>query len=89
MKLSISLQMPEETREEYSRCRTSIEDTVARALQLVDSGHESRVEWLMLSKLYTSLQKKKKTDRVTNLIKMIEPVLRKYGYYGVATNEQQ
>lgn len=62
----------------------SVEDQVREALECIDSGHDSHVEWNMIRRLYRQLHDmKKKSPRVENLMKMIEPVLQKYGYFGV------
>lgn len=61
----------------------SIEDQVKDAIDCIDSGYKSDVEWLMINKLYSELEKKKPTPRVKNLMSMIEPVLAKYGYHKV------
>lgn len=59
----------------------SIEDQVRDALDCIDSGHNSNVEWILINRLYKELQEMKQTPRVQNLCKMIEPVLAKYGYH--------
>lgn len=58
----------------------SLEEEIRSALQLVESGHDSNVEWRMLKKFYIMLRKAKQTPRVKNLREMIEPALNKYGY---------
>lgn len=63
---------------------TSVEDKVRDALDLINSGYVSRVEWSMINKLYESI-KGRKDPRSQNLIKMIEPVLAKFGYHKVST----
>lgn len=65
----------------------SPEDRVRNALELIDSGHRSQQEWILINKLYKSLKSKKQTPRVQNLIKMIEPVLAKFGYHGVSSGK--
>jgi hypothetical protein len=63
----------------------SVEDKVREALECIDSGHESGVEWSMINRLYSDLCKlKKPNDRAKNLKKMIEPVLAKFGYHKIA-----
>jgi hypothetical protein len=47
---------------------------------LIESGHDSQVEWRALKKFYKVLCCAKKTDKVLNLKNMIEPILAKYGY---------
>lgn len=71
--------MPEEPK------KAPIEDQVRAALKKIDSHDESQLEWAMINKLYASLKKmNKKSPRVKNLLKMIEPVMAKYGQYQVA-----
>lgn len=63
----------------------SVEDKVREALECIDSGHESGVEWAMINRLYADLCKlKKPSKRALNLKKMIEPVLAKFGYHKMA-----
>lgn len=65
--------------------RPCIEDQVREALDCIDSGYESHVEWLMIGGLYRKLkQLARPSPRALNLIEMIEPVLSKYGYHKVA-----
>lgn len=62
--------------------KKSVEDTVREALDCIESGWNSHVEWNMIRRLYASLENStKKSDRIDNLKKMIYPVLQKYGYY--------
>lgn len=62
--------------------KVPLEDKVREALECIDSGYESGVEWAMINRLYADLCKlKKPSSRAENLKKMIEPVLAKYGYH--------
>lgn len=81
--IQIGVPEPKATSQEGKEAPVSIEDKVRYAIELVDSGYCSDVEWIMLNKLLSSLYKKKQTPRVKNLIDMIEPVLAKYGYHKV------
>lgn len=65
----------------------SIEEQVRECIECIESGHESKVEWKLLNRTYAKLLKLKKTPRVRNLIKMIEPLLAKHGQYGVPEKE--
>lgn len=89
MKLQILVEMPHPAPEKTEKAPVglSIEDKVRDALDCIDSGYDSRVEWLMINKLYSELQKRKQTPRVQNLRKMIEPVLAKFGYHGVSAEK--
>lgn len=65
-----------------------VEDQVREMLECIDSGHDSKLEWATINKLYASLMnEKKKTPRIKNLLKMIEPVLSKYGQHQVSEKE--
>ena len=76
--------VPEKKKQEDHKI--PLEDRVREALECIDSGYESGVEWSMINRLYRDLQSlKKPTDRAKNLKKMIEPVLSKYGYHGIST----
>lgn len=75
--------MPKEQYPVKSR-ETGIEDDVREAIECIESGHDSVIEWKMINKLYKELRSMKKTPRVDNLIKMIEPVMSKYGLHGVS-----
>jgi hypothetical protein len=64
----------------------SVEDRVRDALDCIDSGHNSNVEWVMINRLYKNLvQKRGKNKRIDNLLAMIEPVMAKYGYHKVSS----
>lgn len=60
---------------------TSIEEDVRKMLELIDSYHESAIEWRAIRRFYTDLCRAKQSPRVKNLRKMIRPVLAKYGYH--------
>ncbi len=69
-------------------CKLSVEDQVKTALDLIKSDHKSEVQWSMINRLYKKLKAtKKKSERIDNLIAMIEPVLNHFGYYGQETNK--
>lgn len=60
----------------------SVEDRVKEAIDCIDSGHDSRIEWSLLTRLYKDLSNlKKPNDRARNLMKLIKPVLAKFGYF--------
>ena len=81
MKLTIHMEMPKETK--YGKPKTT-EQKVREAIDLINSGHESKIEWRFLNSLYAKLKAMpKKTDRIHNLMDMIEPVLAKHGMHGV------
>jgi uncharacterized protein YfbU (UPF0304 family) len=75
----VQLEHPQETAPEYTNSQPTIEQKVRDALLMVDSGHESEVEWEYIQRVYSRLQEMKPTRRVVNLMEMIHPVLAKYG----------
>lgn len=83
LRLMIEMQEPPKPKkEEYSRYKIPVEDRVRDALENIDSGKESYRDWLFIKGLYDKLcSKEKPNKRVINLIKMIEPILAKYGYH--------
>lgn len=58
-------------------------------LELIESGHESIIEWRCINRLYKDLchSKYKNNKRVANLKRMIEPVLAKHGFHKVPQND--
>lgn len=90
MKVQIMLEMdpPAPGKSKYSeKPSSSIEDEVRKAIELIDSGHDSYVEWKMLNKLARELRTRK-DKRSKNLMEMIDPVLSKYGMHGVSEKEK-
>lgn len=89
MEVFVKLKMPEPGCSTKQPAPPPLEDKVRQAIELIDSGYCSHVEWLMINKLYRKLCGIKQTPRVVNLKKMIEPVLAKYGYHKVTTSEDK
>lgn len=78
--ISLMLQMPTSRKE--VKQKPNLEDHVRACIQRIDDGTGTEVDFLVLKRLKCDLLKlKKKTDRVNNLLKMIEPTLRRFGYY--------
>lgn len=78
--ISLMLQMPTSRKE--VKQKPNLEDQVRACIQRIDDGTGTEVDFLVLKRLKCDLLKlKKKTDRVNNLLKMIEPTLRRFGYY--------
>ena len=75
--ITIDMAMPEQVPQEY--CRPSLEEKVRRALDMIDSGHESPVEWAYVKRVYASLRGRS-GQRAANIRKMIEPMLQKYDH---------
>lgn len=82
MKLSLAIEMPAPKMERKACPRPSVEDRVREALECIDSGYDSSVEWTLINSMYRKLRSlKRPNERAKNLIKMIEPVLSKFGYH--------
>lgn len=81
--IMIDLGAPKElTRPHEDECKPRpIEDEIRESLELIDSGHESNIEWRAIKGLYSQLTQMKQTSRVKNLRDMIRPVLSKYGFH--------
>lgn len=77
--ISIRLEMP--APEGGTKSRPNIEDQVRACIQRIDDGTGTEVDFLMLKRLKAALLKKEKTPRIKNLLEMIEPTLRRFGYY--------
>jgi hypothetical protein len=60
----------------------SVEDRVRSCIERIDNGCGNEVDFLTLKKLKAAIQSKEKiTPRMKNLLDMIEPVMRRFGYY--------
>lgn len=85
MKIQIMLDTgaPKELRKpEPEVCpKRPIEDEIRDSLELIDSGHDSAIEFRAIQGLYKQLCELKQTERIQNLRNMIRPVLSKYGYH--------
>lgn len=82
IKISVSLAMPTE-KSKYPQ-PPSAEQQIREALDLIDTGCESYVEWKMINKAYKQLLTLPRNEKNQNLINMIEPVLAKFGYHRVS-----
>lgn len=92
MKISIMLDMPVPTTKgkdfaEKKDPMLSVEEEVRAAIEAIESGHDSAVEWKTLNKFCRTLRNRKDSRSVA-LLKMIEPVMSKYGMHGVSEGDQ-
>lgn len=71
------------SKEATSCCRKpSPEEAVRERIERIDSGCASEVDFLVLKRLQEALRQKKPcTPRMKNLMDMIEPVMKRFGYY--------
>lgn len=65
---------------EAKSSRMSLEEKVRECLECIESAEESRKQWEFIRNLHNKLMKKKrKGSRAHNLLKMMAPVIEKYG----------
>lgn len=81
--LIIHQQMPTERTDKKLPEPISVESRVRDMIDCIESGYDSSVEWIALNKFYDSIRGRK-DGKAKNLIRMIEPVMAKYGQHGVA-----
>lgn len=77
-------QMParRQGREEHHERRPTIEQKVRDCIERIDNGCGTEVDFLTLKKLKAAIQSKPKlTPRMKNILDMVEPVIRRFGYY--------
>jgi hypothetical protein len=82
--IGISIHIKDMTMPRKEECQRapSIEDKVRERIENIDSGSGCLQDFLVLKKLQETLRNKKPcTPRIQNLMDMIEPVMRKFGYY--------
>ena len=83
MRLSVSIQMPLAESAERDP-KMSLEEQVRDMIECIKTyAGEHDKEWFYLRRLYKHLQSCKKTEKVQNLMSMIEPILSEYGMHGV------
>lgn len=62
--------------------RPTIEQKVRDCIERIDNGCGTEVDFLTLKKLKAAIQSKPKlTPRMKNILDMVEPVIRRFGYY--------
>lgn len=76
-------QMPgRHSEREHHKRRPTIEQKVRDCIERIDNGCGTEVDFLTLKKLKAAIQSKPKlTPRMKNILDMVEPVIRKFGYY--------
>jgi hypothetical protein len=86
VKIMVGTEPPSKEKTKECACKDdlpSIEEEVREAIDLIESGHDSYMEWKLLNKLAKELRTRKDA-RSKNLMEMIDPVLQKYGLHGVS-----
>lgn len=82
--VEVGVPTPGQYAENAPTIRKSVEDKVREAIELVETGYCSDIEWIMLNKLYKQIcECKQPNNRMLNIKQMIEPLLAKYGYHRV------
>lgn len=70
----------------------SPEESIRRALDLVESGHESATEWNMIRNLNNKLMRKYRrgtiSPRELSVLRMMQPIIEKYGQFDPEGVEQ-
>jgi hypothetical protein len=82
--ISLLISQPPPQREERHRRerRPTIEEKVRDCIERIDNGCGTEVDFLTLKKLKAAIQAKPKlTPRMKNILGMVEPVIRRFGYY--------
>lgn len=77
-------QMPGRRQEQHERHerRIGVEEKVRDCIERIDNGCGTEVDFLTLKKLKAAIQSRpKQTARMKNILEMIEPVIRRFGYY--------
>lgn len=75
-------QMPGRQKREHHERKPTIEQKVRDCIERIDNGCGTEVDFLTLKKLKAAIQSKPKlTPRMKNILDMVEPVIRKFGYY--------
>ena len=82
MSLLVS-QMPSRHPEPKHHSRqVGVEEKVRDCIERIDNGCGTEVDFLTLKKLKAAIQARpKQTARMKNILAMIEPVIRRFGYY--------
>lgn len=80
--VSIMIQQPPPKKEHHEEYKPSVEDKVRDCIERIDNGCGTEVDFLTLKKLKAAIQSRpKQTPRMVNLVKMIDPIMRRFGYY--------
>lgn len=75
-------QPPPPKKEHHEEYKRSVEDKVRDCIERIDNGCGTEVDFLTLKKLKAAIQSRpKQTPRMANLVKMIDPIMRRFGYY--------
>lgn len=81
-----SVPSPEKTKKSAG---PSVEERVQDALELINSGHESRAEWEFIRRVNNYLMKKSQLNsREKNVLAMIQPCIKKHGMQSGSHIEQ-
>jgi hypothetical protein len=80
--ISLLISQTPPRREERHERKPTIEQKVRDCIERIDNGCGTEVDFLTLKKLKAAIQSKPKlTPRMKNILDMVEPVIRKFGYY--------
>ena len=80
--VSVMIHQPPPKKEHHGEHKRSVEDKVRDCIERIDNGCGTEVDFLTLKKLKAAIQSRpKQTPRMVNLVKMIDPVMKRFGYY--------
>lgn len=83
--VSVMIHQPPPKKEHHgepTKGRASVEDKVRDCIERIDNGCGTEVDFLTLKKLKAAIQSRpKQTPRMVNLVKMIDPIMKRFGYY--------
>lgn len=80
--VSVMIHQPPPKKEHHEGYRPSVEDKVRDCIERIDNGCGTEVDFLTLKKLKAAIQSRpKQTPRMVNLVKMIDPIMKRFGYY--------
>lgn len=80
--LSVMIAQPPPMKMHKPEPKASVEDKVRDCIDRIDNGCGTEVDFLTLKKLKAAIQSKpKQTPRMVNLVKMIDPIMKRFGYY--------
>lgn len=91
LKLMIQMEPPALVQSQAQQpAQRSIEEEIRHALDCIESGHDSGVEWLMVCKIYKQLLSlEKPSPKAKNILDLITPIMSKYGYHQEISPEQR
>lgn len=80
--LSLIMKQPPPRPLKQAHERKTVEQKVRHCIERIDNGCGTEVDFLILKKLKAAIQSQKSiTPRMQNILDMVEPIIRRFGYY--------